>query len=250
MGTRVSVRVLYVLLGVATAFVLVFNVYPVLAYVADVGWQMPLTQPPSPVPGVDVVPAGGFRARWESAVPCLPGDPTGLPPVSVGPGCVPGERVLFPWDSTAPNGDVDAATGLPPVELASGSPMHLTFWGLRWWEDLAFWMPPLAFGALALGVIWSLWQIVRTLPTGDVFTAPNVRRVMLIGVLVGVGSPALQLTVHLAQRAVLAHSAAAGIVKVAPSFNLLPLWLGAVVLLLAEVFRQGVRMRAEVEGLV
>ncbi|MGC5285479.1 hypothetical protein [Micromonospora sp. DT231] len=53
-----------------------------------------------------------------------------------------------------------------------------------------------------------------------------------------------------ADKAIIARSAAVGIVDVAFSFSFMPLAIGALVLLLAGVFRQGVRLRADVAGLV
>lgn len=239
MGTRGSVRWLTALLGLATVFVVVFNVVPAVRSWDSTGLleSMPFVGPQQS-PTVVVREGAGFRARVEVADEC-----------DVGWRCEFGMPELFPWIDTS-DGTNDARTGLPPVSMVLGYPMRLSFLSLPWWQNLAFTLPPLALAALALGVIWSLWQIVRTLRTGEVFTRANVRRVMLVGVLVGAGSMLLQVGQYLAQQGVLAASAAAGIVEVAPSFNLLPLWLGAVVLLLAEVFRQGVRLRTEVEGLV
>lgn len=240
MGTGGSVRWLTALLGLATAFVMVFNVVPAMRSYDQTGVlaSVPFLGPQQ-IPTIDVVAGAGLRERAARAPMCQEGW-----------ACALGEPVIFPWVDTA-NGTVDAATGLPPVQLdMDGSAMQLSLLGLRWWETVVFSGPPFAYGALALAVIWLLWQVVRTLRSGDVFTQANVRRVMWVGGLIGGGSVLLQAAEYLAQRGVLAASAAAGVVEVAPSFNLMPLLLGAVVLLLAEVFRQGVHLRSEVEGLV
>lgn len=235
MQTRVSVRLLYVLLGLATAFVLVFNVVPaVLSYIAPgVLGSVPFVGPQQ-VPALVVVPDDGFAERWEAA-PTHELDPT--------------QRDLFPWADTS-DGTTDALTGLPPVELRLDDAMHLTFWSTSWVDRLNFAVPPLATAALALAVIWLLWRIVRTVSTDEAFTRVNARRVASIGLLIAVGASALQLITNALGKGVIARSAAAGIVDVPFSFDFLPLWVGAVVLLLAEVLRQGVRLRAEVEGLV
>jgi hypothetical protein len=237
MGTRVRVRLLYVFLGLATAFVVVSSVGPavvaygtsgVLANVPFLGAQ--------PVPALEVIPGEGFAERWEATGP------------SEG---IPGQRDLFPWTDTS-EGAVDAATGRAPVELAIGAGgMKLTLWGSLGWADrLSLALPPLAWPALALAVLGLLWRIVRTVSSGEVFTRANARRLTVIGLLIALGSSVLQLGAYWLDRDVIARSAAAGVLDVPFTFSFVPLWVGAVVVLLAEVFHQGVRLRAEVEGLV
>lgn len=115
---------------------------------------------------------------------------------------------------------------------------------------LGFAGPQLAAQALILLVLWLLWRIVRTVPTAEVFTRVNARRMVGVGLAVAIGGSAVQLLGYAAHNGILARSAAAGIVDITFSFSFLPLVVGAIVLLLAEVFRQGVRLRAEVDGLV
>lgn len=73
---------------------------------------------------------------------------------------------------------------------------------------------------------------------------------MWIGLLVGVGGSLAQLVTYAAHRSMVDRSAAAGYVEVPFHFGVGPVLAGLLVLVLAEAFRQGVRLRADVEGLV
>jgi len=235
--TKISARVLTVLLGVAAATVLWFGVWPTvmsgsgLDLRSRIGWLNPPMPGPQFEPNVAVQPDRGLRERWSTEA-----------------GTVAPET-LFPWRDTS-NGTVDAATGRPPVEISPWGNMRLYLAGPTAQDRLAYAGPALAAQFLALFVIWLLWRIVRTLPTGEVFTAANGRRVVGIGLALALGGSAIQLLAYLGVQDIIARSAAAGILKAAFSFSFLPLIVGAVLILLAEIFRQGVRLRAEVAGLV
>jgi hypothetical protein len=235
MGTRVRVRLLYLLLGLATAFVVVFNILPAIGSYGTSGAlaNMPLIGPQQ-IPTVTVIEDDGFAERWAASEPSDE---------------IVGQRDLFRWADTS-DGTKDAVTGLPPVQFWVGDGMKLTFWGLTFVDRLSFALPPLLWAALTLAVIWLLWRIVRTVSTGEVFSAVNARRVTAIGLLIAVGASLLQLATYWLDKGVIARSAAAGVLDVPFSFSFVPLWVGAVIVLLAEVFRQGVRLRTEVEGLV
>jgi hypothetical protein len=232
MGTTVklSVRLLTGLLGVAAATVLVFGVWPTLLGPSGLDLARGLVPIPQAVPTLTVQADDGFHHRWQANA-----------------GVIAVE--LFPWKDTS-NGTRDATTGLPPVELAPWHSMDLTFWGPTWQDRLGFAGPRLATQALILLVLWLLWRIVRTVPTAEVFTPINARRMVGIGLAVALGGSAVQLLDYAAHKGIVARSAAAGIVDIPFSFSFQPLVVGAIVLLLAEVFRQGVRLRAEVDGLV
>ncbi|MFC8734460.1 DUF2975 domain-containing protein [Luteimicrobium sp. NPDC057192] len=232
MATKLCVRALYVTLGLAALWVLLVDVVPA---VAAPDTNLPYLQN-RPVPSLVVERDTGFRERV-AANGFDPADPdSGMP-------------VIFPWTDTS-DGTRDAATGLPPVELAIGDPMRLTFWGTEGSTRAMFSLPPLGWAALALGVLGLLYRIVRDVARGDAFDPANPRRVAAIGLLVAVGGSVVQLGTFALERFGIARSAAAGIVQAPFTFAVAPLWIGALVLLLAEVFRQGVRLRAEVDGLV
>lgn len=233
---RAGVTLMRVLLGTAVAAVVVGAVRTVLGYSGlDLGGHMihlpnlPLLG--DPAPSIPVTPDGGFRARL-----------TEVGAKDFGP-------TAFPWKDTS-DGTRDAYTGLPPVELAGWHSLSLYFWGPTFRDRLAYAGPVLFAEALALTVLVLLWRIVRTLALGEVFVRDNARRMVAIGLVVAAGGSLAQLLRALGWADMVAHSAAAGVVRVAWSFSFLPLLAGAVILLLAEVFRQGVGMRADVDGLV
>jgi hypothetical protein len=88
--------------------------------------------------------------------------------------------------------------------------------------------------------------------TVDVATGRPPVRMVGVGLAVAAGGSAVQLLAYAGERDIIARSAAAGILKAAFSFSFsfLPLVVGAVLILLAEIFRQGVRLRTEVDGLI
>ncbi|MEV0154023.1 DUF2975 domain-containing protein [Micromonospora sp. NPDC050686] len=229
-SVKVSVRLLIGLIGAAAAAVLVFGVWPTVLGPSglELGRGLAPMPAPQPVQTVAVLPDDGFAARWQAAAPDT--------------------HQVFPWQDTS-DGTRDAITGLPPVELATPS-MVLSILEPSWLDRLSLAGPELAAQALILAVLWLLRRIVRTVPAAEVFADANARRIVLIGLLVAVGGSAVQLLGYAADRAVVARSAAAGVVDAAFSFSFVPLAIGAIVLLLAEVFRQGVRLRADVDGLV
>jgi hypothetical protein len=235
---KVSARLLTGLLGAAATAVLAFGVWPTLLGPTglDLGHRMVPMPAPQSMPYVTVQADDGLAQRWQA----------GAAPVA---GNAADAAVLFPWKDTS-DGTRDAATGLPPVELAPWQSMELTFWAPTWPDRLGFAGPQLAAQAVILLVLWLLWRIIRTVSTAEVFTPANARRMVGIGLAVAVGGSAVQLLGYAAHKGILARSAAAGIVDITFSFSYLPLVIGAIVLLLAEVFRQGVRLRAEVDGLI
>ncbi|GHJ44150.1 hypothetical protein Cs7R123_14920 [Catellatospora sp. TT07R-123] len=228
---KVSARLLTVLLGVVAVFVLVFGVWPALLGPAGLDLVRGVAPMPVPqsVPQVAVQPGAQFAQRWQSA----------------GTGAKP----IFDWVDTS-DGTRDATTGRLPVELMPWGDMRLSFWGMDLGDRLAYVAPELLAQALILLVLWLLWRTVRTVPAGEVFTVGNARRMVGVGLAVAAGGSAVQLVAYQAHRLVVEHSAAAGVVRAVFSFSWVPLVAGAVVLLLAEVFRQGVRLRADVDGLV
>ncbi|GMA25625.1 hypothetical protein GCM10025864_33840 [Luteimicrobium album] len=232
MATTWSVRVLYTVLALAAGWVLAFNVVPPLA-----GPDTNLAYLQNrPVPDLVVVRDTGFRERMVANGYDLDDADATMP-------------VMFPWKDTS-DGTRDAATGLPPVELSFGNTMRLTFWGTEGSSRLMFALPPLAWAALALAVLGLLYKIARGVARGDAFSPANARPVAAIAGLIAVGGTTVQLGTFALDKLGIAHSAAAGIVDVPFRLTVAPLWIGALVLLLAEVFRQGARLRTEVDGLV
>lgn len=110
---------------------------------------------------------------------------------------------------------------------------------------------------LSLGVAWLWWTLARLVTAardGDPFTGENVGRLRAIGWLVLVGGPAYVVGIWLVHRWLLATSELAGEASVsALGWRDVPWWsvgVGLSVLVLTAVWRHGVAMRRDVEGLV
>ena len=226
---------LRILLGVAAAVVVIFSLWPALVSPTRVD----LTRATVPM---GLVPQVG---RSVMAVPVYAD--SGLPSRLQEAGGPGGD--VFPMQD-GPHGTVDKATGLPPVHLELLQQMSLTLWApgpAGRWEFVA---PELAGALVILTVIWLLWLLVGSIPRQEVFTSTNARRMVLIGLLIGIGGAVTQLTTYWCWSSLIGDSAAAGVVRLSWSFSFVPVFVGAVVVLLSEVFRQGVRLQTDVEGLV
>jgi len=113
-------------------------------------------------------------------------------------------------------------------------------------------LPGLVFAGLAIAVGWLLFQLLRSTESGEPFTTRNVRRINTIALIFGAGGILAQYAEGFADSMVT-------ITRRLPttpnqffgfSFSLEPLVAMLVILLLAEVFRRGVKLRDDVEGLV
>jgi hypothetical protein len=130
--------------------------------------------------------------------------------------------------------------------------------------ELAFWDPSwlprgvwLAAGVAAwLGLAWLWWTLARIAGSarrGDPFHHHNARRIAIAGGLVFAG-PALLLAIRQAALwLMLEESSASGKATLWFRWEWLPLWplgVGLALLVLAVVWRRGVAMRDDLEGLV
>lgn len=224
-----------VLLGLSAAIVVIFSLWPSLMSPSRVDLSRGIV-PTSLIPkvgrsviAVPVEADSGLLSRLQQA-----GSPGGD---------------VFPIQDS-PNGSVDATTGRPPVDLALLQQMRLTLWGPGTAGRWAFVAPDLAGALVILAVIWRLWQLVSTIAREQVFTPANARRIVHIGLLVGIGGALTQLITYWCWSSLIDNSAAAGVVRLSWSFTFIPVWVGAVIVALSEVFRQGVRLQTDVEGLV
>lgn len=111
--------------------------------------------------------------------------------------------------------------------------------------------------SLSLGFAWLWWTLARLVVSareGDPFTQANVGRLRAIGWLVLVGGPVYAVGMWLIHRWLLATSELADEATVWPlDWRDIPWWsvgVGLAVLVLAAVWRRGVAMRHDVEGLV
>ena len=119
-------------------------------------------------------------------------------------------------------------------------------------ERLGQALPGLLIAAMAVAVAWLLFQLLRDTQAKEPFTRRNVRRINLIALIVGVGGVLGQLAVAFADNAIyltgrLPHSS---FVPFEATFSPAPLFAMFVIAFIGEVFRRGVALRDDVEGLV
>ena len=111
-------------------------------------------------------------------------------------------------------------------------------------------LPDIFYGALLIVVLAFLLRMARTLREADVFVPENARRLQIIAaaiVAMGVFGPAVEaVTTHL----LISGTAVSPAVPFAYTVSAAPLFLGLLVAALAEVFRQGTKLREDTEGLV
>ena len=84
---------------------------------------------------------------------------------------------------------------------------------------------------------------------GDPFVPENVRRLRAIGWLIAV-SPILLVIAQIARSELVARSTVADLAVVSMTIAVLPVLIGALLLVLAQVFAAGVRLRQDTDGLV
>jgi hypothetical protein len=119
-----------------------------------------------------------------------------------------------------------------------------------WRQRLALAGTPVLGGLLGIGVLGLLLHITRTLRRGDPFVASNARRLYVIAALVGIGGQAVVALTAWGRLGILRHPEVAPYVLTDVSTTIVPLLAGFGIAVAAEVFRQGARLKAEVEGLV
>lgn len=153
------------------------------------------------------------------------------------------------WKDTS-DGTRDAVTGGPPVEITGPFKAQLGFlnptFAMRWawiyWQAAA----PL----LAAGALFVVLKIVRSVQNGSPFTQVNANRLRLLALLVGVGGMVVAVTNELVRRWLLDNSAASGIVGHEWHITFIPLLLGVIIGVVAEVWRAGVVMAEDLDGVV
>lgn len=147
-------------------------------------------------------------------------------------------------------GTVDAATGLPPVEFAGPVTAQLLFWSPTTPQRIAWVLWKIA-GPL-VGIIGAVLvlRITRAARNGDPFSPANESRLWKLAFLVAIGGSAVS-WVGAAVRAWLIESSAAAD-SVALTFTLVftPIIVGIGIALLASVWRVGVGLREDVDGMV
>lgn len=153
------------------------------------------------------------------------------------------------WENTS-GGARDVATGGPPLEVTGPFTAHVRFMaptsGARWawvaWRAAE----PLLVTACLMVVL----RLVRSARSGSPFTRVNARRLQLLALLVGVGGTLLSATGALVRQRLLDTSAAASIVERHWSIAFAPLLAGVLIWVIAEVWRSGITMADDLEGVV
>lgn len=148
------------------------------------------------------------------------------------------------------NGPVDAATGGAPVEL--GEPVSVPFTFTRPTDAArVLWVLWQIGGPIVgIAVTWLIRSIIRSVRSGDPFTRANERRLWQIAGLVGVGATVVSMLEGVARTFIFQRSAAADLVPIGIDISFLPLIAAGVIAVLATVWRSGVGLRDDVEGLV
>jgi hypothetical protein len=104
-------------------------------------------------------------------------------------------------------------------------------------------------GILALGVLWFLRLIVRSVRDGDPFTAANVKHLRTIGFLLVIGVPVVEILTSAFDHALASSAFGSGSGRGIEISAGGPV-AGLGVFVLAHVFAHGVRLRDDVEGTV
>lgn len=137
---------------------------------------------------------------------------------------------------------VEAATGTATLERAGAGAL------------IGSVAPQVLGAAVVVATAYLLWRVVRSLREGDPFNRRNARRltaaaliVMIGGTAVGVVDAMVGLVFSTEAADALGEGSA---VTSGAEISFLPIAIGLVLGVLAEVFRRGAAMREELEGLV
>lgn len=153
------------------------------------------------------------------------------------------------WIDTE-DGTRDAATGQAPVELGGPVTAQLTFWSPTTSQRVAWAVRELLGPILTIAGVWLVFGIVRSARRGDPFTGDNERRLWSLAVLVAVGGTLYSMVVGFTTMLLIQRSAAADMFVTAATVSFLPLVMGALLAMLALVWRIGVGLRDDVEGTI
>lgn len=152
------------------------------------------------------------------------------------------------WADTE-TGTHDAATGGSPVavDASGGFVSFVSPSPGQQWAWVAWHMSTPLLGA---GVLFVIWCTVRSARRTDPFTKANARRLYVVAGLVGVGGTAVNVLGQAVRRWLLDTSAASELVVVDAYFSFAPLVIGTLIAALATVWRRGVQLSEELEGVV
>ena len=156
---------------------------------------------------------------------------------------------ILEW-SDGTNGTVDAATGLPPVELGGRYTGNLSFWGPSSTQKLLYVLYrslPAVLGLVGIGLIL---KMLGSLSQGSPFTSANERRMWMIAALIGIGGSLYSAFAVWFNGWMIENSAAASHADSLARFEFLPIVAGGLVAILTYIWRNGIALEYEVEGMV
>ena len=164
---------------------------------------------------------------------------------------------MIPTVVDQPEGAPNTVPGVEPVRddvtVSGTGDMVLTFSDPSTWERFMIALPVLLRLATGFIVFYLLLKLVKSLGAGDPFNPRNARRVYGIAITVLAATVLGAVTdgftaVRLQQAAVGESSLLFSLHLDSGTFS--GLFIGFLLVALAEVFRRGTRMREDVEGLV
>lgn len=150
----------------------------------------------------------------------------------------------------AASGDVDARTGGRPVEVTGPFLGQVGFPGPSVAQRLLWVSWRASTPLLAAGALWLVLLIVRSLRDADPFTTTNARRLRLLAVVVALGGTLSSVLGAVLRRWLLDNSGASDIVFRDWSISWVPLLIGVMIAVLAQVWSHGVEMRNDLEDVV
>jgi hypothetical protein len=136
------------------------------------------------------------------------------------------------------------------IEMGGPYTAHVSVVNPTLRQRIAIIGPGVLGGLVTLVVLFLLLQLVRSLRLGDPFRRANAHRLLGIAALVGVGGQAVVLLDVWGRAQIMNHPTVAPFVTHDERISYLPLIAGFGIAVAAEVFRQGARLREEVEGTV
>ncbi|MEO7981372.1 MAG: DUF2975 domain-containing protein [Sporichthyaceae bacterium] len=194
-------------------------------------------------------------AAFGGAAPLFDASGVGLGPLGVDRPVMNVSGVLqdpvpVPGAPTLP-ADPIAAGDPRQVEMSGADRVDVTFWAPTAGQRLQYLAGPSLVSLTGLVVLALLLLVARSLRSGEPFTVANARRVTAIGAALAVGGTFAPLVTDMTHLALLSATEAGPLVRT-NEFTISFLWLvvGLVVASLGEVFRRGVALRVDVDGLV
>ena len=144
--------------------------------------------------------------------------------------------------------DQSAVQGLPDVSGAVHAEVVLRHAD---GGELLLSVLPAVLGTLLVALtLLRLLAVTRTLRTGEVFSAKNVRRLRDVALLVLAGGTVLQVIDGVCRSELARRTVAGAHSGISVQISILPVGVGLLVAFLAEVMRRDVVLRDEVDGLV